>query len=110
MKRTNPVLFNPVSDGPLSDDLNPGVPGIGVRIPDAHFIRSLARHFGGALALTSANVSNATSTVAVDEFRELWPACAHVFDGGRLQVSLPTGVFGDPFWHRQSKPGELRTT
>jgi tRNA A37 threonylcarbamoyladenosine synthetase subunit TsaC/SUA5/YrdC len=73
-------------DGGLSDDLNPGLAGIGVRIPDAHFIRNLARQFGGALALTSANISNSISTVAVDEFQELWPKCALVFDGGRLQV------------------------
>ncbi|GAQ86395.1 hypothetical protein KFL_002860190 [Klebsormidium nitens] len=102
------LVLNRLSGGPLSDDLNPGVPGIGVRIPDAHFIRSLARHFGGALALTSANVSNATSTVAVDEFRELWPACAHVFDGGRLQGSREGSTVVDltkPGGYRILRPG-----
>ena len=106
--------------GALSAELNPGVERIGasfracaalacmlsraragIRVPDSAFIRSIARTFGGALALTSANVSGGLSTLAVSEFSELWekaratPAssgalltrrvqCAYVFDGGRL--------------------------
>ena len=106
--------------GALSAELNPGVERIGathgayrnriacsavwcagIRVPDSAFIRSVARAYGGALALTSANVSGGLSTLAVNEFTELWDKarhamrghislltrhtqCAHVFDGGRL--------------------------
>ena len=44
----------------------------GIRVPDSAFIRSIARAYGGALALTSANVSGGLSTLAVNEFAELW--------------------------------------
>jgi hypothetical protein len=44
----------------------------GIRVPDSVFIRSIARAHGGALALTSANVSGGVSTLAVDEFKDLW--------------------------------------
>ena len=112
--------------GALSSELNPGIARIGasyqahaalacaltlacalsharagIRVPDSAFIRSVARTYGGALALTSANVSGGLSTLAVTEFSELWDKvrnalvsprcsadartqCAHVFDGGRL--------------------------
>jgi len=69
---------------PLSDSLNPGVANIGIRIPDAGFIRALARGCGAALALTSANLSGGASTVRPEEFRPLWPQCRLVFDGGKL--------------------------
>ena len=42
-------------------------------MPDSPFIRSVARDFGGALALTSANLSGTPSSLTVDEFRHLWP-------------------------------------
>ena len=77
--------------GALSAELNPGVQRIGathgsctastscsamwragIRVPDSAFIRSIARSYGGALALTSANVSGGMSTLAVNEFAELW--------------------------------------
>ncbi len=53
-------------------------------MPDSAFIRSIARAHGGAIALTSANISGGLSTLAVDEFKDLWAECAYVFDGGRL--------------------------
>ena len=74
-------------------------------MPDSPFIRGVAREFGSALALTSANISGGMSSLTVDEFRELWPQvrgtvaqhsipssflltlalqCACVFDGGQL--------------------------
>jgi len=116
--------------GALCDSLNPGVLGIGailsrqqcrmaaqkiadrdasagIRVPDSTFIRRLAREFGGALALTSANLSGAPSSLTVNEFEHLWPEarthhwlavstlpclthaplslqCACVFDGGQM--------------------------
>lgn len=64
---------------------------VGVRVPDAPFVRALARSLGEPLALTSANLAGAASTVAVDEFADLWPACAAVVDGGTIRSNGRTG-------------------
>ena len=50
----------------LNPTLNPGVGLVGVRIPDHWFVRRLVGHCaGGPLALTSANISQASSTLSV---------------------------------------------
>ena len=48
------------------------------------FCRAVAAATGGALALTSANPSNGVSSIAPEEFRELWQHAAYVFDAGVL--------------------------
>lgn len=71
----------------LNPDFNPGVPLVGVRIPDHAFIRNICREVRGApVALTSANISNTQSCLAVSEFlHDLVPRGLTVaFDGGRL--------------------------
>ncbi|XP_051721527.1 yrdC domain-containing protein, mitochondrial [Ctenopharyngodon idella] len=68
----------------LNADLNPFTKLIGVRIPDHPFMRRLCQMCGEPLALTSANVSAQTSTVAVNEFEDLWPSLAVVVDGGPI--------------------------
>ncbi|KAK1795075.1 hypothetical protein P4O66_010255 [Electrophorus voltai] len=68
----------------LNSDLNPFTKLVGVRIPDHPFIRRLCQMCNEPLALTSANVSNQASTVAVHEFEELWPSLAVVVDGGPI--------------------------
>ncbi|KAK9960397.1 hypothetical protein ABG768_008257 [Culter alburnus] len=68
----------------LNADLNPFTKLIGVRIPDHPFMRRLCQMCGEPLALTSANVSSQTSTVAVNEFEDLWPSLAVVVDGGPI--------------------------
>ncbi|KAI1894882.1 hypothetical protein AGOR_G00120340 [Albula goreensis] len=73
----------------LNSDLNPFTPLVGVRIPNHTFIRRLAQMCGGPLALTSANISSQTSTVAVEEFRDLWPRLAVVVDGGSIGGQTP---------------------
>ena len=50
----------------LHPHLNPGNPLVGVRIPDHGFVRALVSHCGHPLALTSANVSDTRSTLAVE--------------------------------------------
>lgn len=50
----------------LNPSLNPAIETVGVRIPHSHFITELAQHFDKPLALTSANVSNEKSTLAVE--------------------------------------------
>lgn len=88
----------------LDAALNPGLPNVGVRVPDADFVRAVARGLGGALALTSANASRARSTVCIDEFRGLWPACARVFDAG----PLPGGSRAGSTVVDLSRPGGFR--
>lgn len=67
----------------LHSHFNPDTNLVGVRIPDHDFIRSVAR-LCGPLALTSANVSTHESSLKVEEFKELWPHLAAVFDSGSL--------------------------
>ncbi|XP_068180351.1 threonylcarbamoyl-AMP synthase [Antennarius striatus] len=69
----------------LNTDLNPFTSLVGVRIPDHSFMRRLCQMCGEPLALTSANVSSQTSTVAVHEFQDLWPKLAVVVDGGKIE-------------------------
>jgi 2',5'-phosphodiesterase len=76
---------------PLAAALNPGAAAIGLRVPDSPFIRAVCRAHGGALALTSANVSGASSTVEVGEFAPLWPQLEAVFDGGRVAAGDRAG-------------------
>ncbi|XP_044256165.1 yrdC domain-containing protein, mitochondrial [Tribolium madens] len=57
---------------------------VGIRIPDYHFIRALARGLGRPLALTSANLSNEPSSLTIHEFQDLWDKLGAVFDGGKL--------------------------
>ncbi|XP_037640904.1 yrdC domain-containing protein, mitochondrial [Sebastes umbrosus] len=68
----------------LNPDLNPFTSLVGVRIPDHAFMRRLCQMCAEPLALTSANISSHTSTVAVHEFQELWPQLAVVVDGGPI--------------------------
>ena len=50
----------------LNPALNPRVPLVGVRIPEHHFVQQLVSRCGGPLALTSANVSQARSTLTAE--------------------------------------------
>ncbi|XP_036395145.1 yrdC domain-containing protein, mitochondrial [Megalops cyprinoides] len=73
----------------LNPELNPFTPLVGVRIPDHSFIRRLSQMCGEPLALTSANVSSHSSTIAVREFQDLWPKLAVVVDGGPIGDQSP---------------------
>uniref|UniRef100_A0A8C5P7Z7 Threonylcarbamoyl-AMP synthase n=1 Tax=Leptobrachium leishanense TaxID=445787 RepID=A0A8C5P7Z7_9ANUR len=77
------------TDG-LNKELNPFTSLVGVRIPDHAFIRQLAQLCSEPLALTSANISTQTSTLTVEEFKDLWPMLSLVVDGGPIgDVSSP---------------------
>lgn len=67
--------------------LNPGVNKVGIRVPNSSFVRDIALKFKFAIALTSANVSNSSSTLNPEEFRELWPKLGAIFDGGTITTS-----------------------
>jgi len=71
----------------LNGDLNPGTSLVGIRIPDSWFIQQLASDCSEPLALTSANISGAQSTLAVDEFSNIWSQLKAVYDGGPIPDS-----------------------
>ncbi|XP_022238077.1 yrdC domain-containing protein, mitochondrial-like isoform X2 [Limulus polyphemus] len=73
----------------LNVQLNPTVKFVGIRIPNCSFIRCVAHSCGAPLALTSANMSSHSSTLAVEEFKDLWPDLGAVFDGGHLGENDP---------------------
>ncbi|KPP65308.1 yrdC domain-containing protein, mitochondrial-like [Scleropages formosus] len=91
----------------LNEDLNPFTPLVGVRIPDSGFIRQLSQMCGEPLALTSANVSSHRSTVAVHEFRDLWPRLGLVVDGGQIGDRSPQSRLGSTVIDL-SVPGKYR--
>lgn len=62
----------------------------GLRVPDNRFIQKLCHAYGGAIALTSANVSGSANSLEVEDFRELWPRCAVIYNGGTIEAS-PSG-------------------
>ncbi|OQR74798.1 yrdC domain-containing protein [Tropilaelaps mercedesae] len=68
----------------LNPELNPDTSLVGVRIPASVYIRMLCMAVGGPLALTSANVSSAGSTLCVEEFADMWPQLDLVVDAGPL--------------------------
>ena len=53
-------------------------------MPDSEFIRSVCLAHGGAIVLTSANISGGESPTDIGDFQELWSSCAAIFDSGRL--------------------------
>ncbi|XP_039284964.1 yrdC domain-containing protein, mitochondrial [Nilaparvata lugens] len=69
----------------LNRNLNPDVEKVGIRVPDHPFIQIVANELGRPLALTSANISNEPSSLAVEEFDAIWKHLGAVFDGGRLE-------------------------
>jgi tRNA threonylcarbamoyl adenosine modification protein (Sua5/YciO/YrdC/YwlC family) len=81
------ILLRRKSNCELSTSLNPGVPLLGIRVPNSDFVRAISRQYGHAIALTSANQSGTPSTLSVHEFSSLWDECALVFDGGSIVSS-----------------------
>lgn len=80
----------------------------GVRIPESDFIRDVCRGNGGAIALTSANLSGATSPVCVNDFAHLWPFCAAVFNGKRIHADRAGSTVVDvslPGQYKIVRPG-----
>lgn len=79
----------------LNADFNPATRLVGIRIPDHAFIREVCRLCAGSpLALTSANLSNQPSTLAVEEFEGLFPRLDAVFDGGRISAETDEARLG----------------
>lgn len=68
----------------LNPKLNPGNSLVGIRIPDSWFIRQLVESCAEPLTLTSANLSGSPSTLAVNEFSNIWARLGAVYNGGPI--------------------------
>lgn len=90
----------------LNPELNPGTDLVGIRIPDSWFIRQLVEICGEPLALTSANISGAQSTLSIEEFVDIWPQLEAVYDGGAIPDS-PSARLGSTVVDL-STPGRYR--
>ncbi|XP_049772848.1 threonylcarbamoyl-AMP synthase-like [Schistocerca cancellata] len=75
----------------LNAKFNPGIPNIGIRIPQDRFIVEVVKKFGERIALTSANSSGKQSAIAVEEFSHLWQYVDTVFDAGKNPQEIRTG-------------------
>ena len=90
----------------LNPELNPGTRLVGIRIPDSWFIRQLVDKCAEPLALTSANVSGAQSTLSVEEFSDIWEHLGAVYNGGPIPNS-PSARLGSTVVDLSS-PGSYR--
>ncbi|CDQ88410.1 unnamed protein product [Oncorhynchus mykiss] len=86
----------------LNTDLNPFTPLVVVCIPDQAFMRRLCQMCREPLAVTSANISPHSSTVAVHDFQDLWPQLSVVVDGGPIGDKSRLGSTGK---YRIIRPG-----
>ncbi len=67
--------------------------GIAVRIPDNDFARAFIRACGGAVAVSSANVSGKAPARSAEELDQvLAKHIAVIIDGGRVGLGLPSTV------------------
>lgn len=83
---------------PKADHLPPSLttlPTVGVRIPDHDLTRAVIRMMGGALAVTSANLSGGANPLAVVEaFKQLGRAVTYYMDDGPAPGGQPSTVVG----------------
>ncbi|RUS81138.1 hypothetical protein EGW08_011124 [Elysia chlorotica] len=71
----------------LNPALNPHTHLVGIRIPGHKFMQDLAKECESPIALTSANISGASSCLRIEEFDSLWPHLDLVVNGGTLSDS-----------------------
>ena len=68
----------------LPSYFNLNVNNIAIRIPSYQFMIELAQCLQEPIALTSANRSNESSSIYIDEFKQIWSQIDLVIDGGLL--------------------------
>ena len=84
------------------------VASAGIRVPDNDFIQKLCQAFGGAIALTSANLSGGNNSLEVGDFEELWPQCGVIYNGGAIRASPLGSTIIDlslPDFYKILRPG-----
>ncbi|KAL3101185.1 hypothetical protein niasHS_001645 [Heterodera schachtii] len=77
------LLFNRTDAVP--SDFNPGCSTVGVRVPQAKFVRDLCRRMPfRLLAQTSANVSGGPNPLCIRDFEEIWDDIDLIVDAGEI--------------------------
>jgi len=83
------LIFRKKSSVP--DFLTSGLPSIGIRMPENKIALALIGKAGGALAVTSANISGKKSAVSADQIKKL-KGIDLIIDGGRCKIGVPSSV------------------
>ena len=75
----------------VPDFLTAGLPSIGIRMPENKIALSLIRKAGGALAVTSANISGKKPAVSANQIEKL-KGIDLIIDGGKCKIGVPSSV------------------
>lgn len=75
----------------VPDFLTSGLPNIGIRMPKNEIALKLIKKAGGALAVTSANISGNKPATSAKQIRKL-KGIDLVIDGGKCRIGIPSSV------------------
>jgi len=75
----------------IPDFLTSGLPTIGIRMPKNDIALNLIRKAGGALAVTSANISGNKAAISADQIKRL-KGIDLIIDGGKCRIGIPSSV------------------
>jgi L-threonylcarbamoyladenylate synthase len=75
----------------VPDFLTAGLPTIGIRMPKNDIALKLIRSSGGALAVTSANISGGKPATSARQLKKL-KGIDLIIDGGRCKIGVPSSV------------------
>ncbi len=75
----------------VPDFLTAGLPSIGIRMPKNRIALALIKKAGGALAVTSANISGEKPAVSADQLKRLKGVDLKI-DGGKCKIGAPSSV------------------
>jgi len=75
----------------IPDFLASGLPTIGIRMPDNKIALKLIRKAGGALAVTSANISGNKPAISADQIKRL-KGIDLIIDGGKCKIGISSSV------------------
>ena len=75
----------------IPDFLTSGLPTIGLRMPKNDIALKLIKKAGGALAVTSANISGNKPAISADQIKKL-EGIDLIIDGGKCRIGTPSSV------------------
>jgi L-threonylcarbamoyladenylate synthase len=75
----------------IPDFLTSGLPTIGIRMPKNAIALELIKKSGGALAVTSANISGNKPAISAGQIKRL-KGIDLVIDGGKCKIGMPSSV------------------
>lgn len=83
------LIFNKRRSVP--DFLTAGLPTIGIRMPKNNIALKLIKKAGGALAVTSANISGGKPAISAGQIKKL-KGIDLILDGGKCKIGVPSSV------------------